>query len=56
VKAVLRGCAMFLAVLIGVPAYAAERLAPYDDFNATHIDPDKWFGLEFETEPRGCWH
>ena len=25
-----------------------RRLAPYDDFNAAHIDPDKWFGVEPE--------
>jgi hypothetical protein len=31
---------------------AAERLVPYDDFNATQIDPDKWFGIEYGTEPR----
>jgi hypothetical protein len=30
-----------------------ERLVPYDDFNATQIDPDKWFGGEFGPEPRG---
>ena len=35
-----------LLCLLGVPAYALERLVPYDDFNATHIDPDKWFGVE----------
>jgi hypothetical protein len=44
-KAVLK--AMLLVVLIGVPGYAGERLVPYDDFNATHIDPDKWFGGEY---------
>jgi hypothetical protein len=32
--------------LLGFPIYALERLVPYDDFNATHIDPDKWFGVE----------
>lgn len=26
------------------PGNAEERLVPYDDFNATQIDPDKWFG------------
>jgi hypothetical protein len=46
-KVVLSGCAVLLVVLIGVPGYAAERLVPYDDFNATHLDPDKWFGGEF---------
>jgi hypothetical protein len=35
-----------LLYLLGVPAYALERLVPYDDFNATHIDPDKWFGVQ----------
>jgi hypothetical protein len=42
-----------LLYLLGVPVYAAERLVPYDDFNATHIDPDKWVGIEFGPEPRG---
>jgi hypothetical protein len=28
---------MLVMVLIGVPGYPAERLAPYDGFNATHI-------------------
>ena len=36
------------------PGNAVERLVPYDDFNATQIDPDKWFGGEFGTEPRGA--
>jgi hypothetical protein len=35
---------MLVMVLISMPGYPAERLAPYDDFNATPIDPDKWFG------------
>jgi hypothetical protein len=52
-KAILRGSAMLLVVLIGVAGYAADRLVPYDDFNATHIDPDKWFGMEFEVQPGG---
>jgi hypothetical protein len=30
-----------LLYLLGVPVYALERLVPYDDFNAAHIDPDK---------------
>src|SRR5882724_1594711 len=51
---VLQCAVMLVVVLIGVPGYTAERLAPYDDFNATHIDPDKWFGFEFGTEPRGA--
>jgi hypothetical protein len=38
---------MLVMVLIGVPGYPAERLAPYDGFNATHIAPDKWFGGEY---------
>ena len=37
-----------LLYLLGVPVYALERLVPYDDFNAAHIDPDKWFGAESE--------
>jgi hypothetical protein len=37
-----------LLCLLGVPAYAAERLVLYDDFNAAHIDPDKWWGGEAE--------
>jgi hypothetical protein len=28
-----------LLYLLGVPVYALERLVPYDDFNAAHIDP-----------------
>jgi hypothetical protein len=35
---------MSLLCLLGVPVYALERLVPYDDFNAAHIDPDKWSG------------
>jgi len=35
------------------PGNAEERLVPYDDFNATQIDPDKWFGWTCSTEPRG---
>jgi hypothetical protein len=46
-KTVLQCSVMLVVVLIGVPGYAAERLVPYDDFNATHIDPDKWFGGEY---------
>jgi hypothetical protein len=34
------------------PGNAEERLVPYDDFNATQIDPDKWFGGEYGPEPR----
>jgi hypothetical protein len=32
-----------LLCLLGVPVYALEPLLPYDDFNAAHIDPDKWW-------------
>lgn len=46
-KPVLPCAMMLLVVLIGAPGYTAERLAPYDDFNATHIAPDKWFGGEY---------
>ena len=46
-KVILSSCAMLLGVLLGIPGYAAERLVPYDDFNATHLDPDKWFGEEY---------
>jgi hypothetical protein len=35
------------------PGNAEERLVPYDDFNATQIDPDKWFGIEYGPKPRG---
>jgi hypothetical protein len=31
-----------LLYLLGVPVYALERLVPYDDFNAAHIDPNRW--------------
>ena len=36
------------------PGNAEERLVPYDDFNATQIDPDKWLGKESGPEPRGA--
>ena len=29
-------------------------MVPYDDFNATHLDPDKWFGWTCWTEPRSA--
>ena len=51
-KAVPCSYAMILAVLIAMPAYAAERLVPYDDFNTTQIDPDKWSGIEFGPKPK----
>ena len=41
-KAVLSACAMLLMVLSGVPGYALESLVLYDDFNAAHIDPNRW--------------
>jgi hypothetical protein len=44
---VLQCAVILVVVLIGVPGYTAERLVPYDDFNAMPLDPDKWFGLEF---------
>jgi hypothetical protein len=46
-KPVLQCAVMLVMVLLGVPGYTAERLVPYDDFNATLLDPNKWFGLEF---------
>jgi hypothetical protein len=59
-KVILIGYVMLLVVLIGCaaaqerPGNAVERLVPYDDFNATQIDPDKWFGIEFGPKPRGA--
>jgi hypothetical protein len=29
--------------LLGIPAYALESLVLYDDFNAAHIDPNRWW-------------
>ena len=46
-KPVLHCAVMLVVVLIGVPGDAVEPLVLYDDFNATHIEPDKWFGGEF---------
>jgi hypothetical protein len=46
-KPVLQCVVVLAVVLIGVPGYTAERLAPYDDFNTTHLNPDKWFGGEY---------
>jgi hypothetical protein len=46
-QVILSRWVMLIIVLISMPGYPAERLAPYDDFNATHIDPDKWFGGEY---------
>ncbi len=48
-KPVLPCAAMLMVVFFGVPGSTAERLAPYDDFNATHIAPDKWFGGEYSS-------
>ena len=45
-KVVLSGCAVLLIALMTTPGYATERLVPYDDFNATHLDPNKWVGFE----------
>jgi hypothetical protein len=44
---VLHCTVMLVVVLIHVPGYAAERLVPYDDFNAPSINPDKWCGGEY---------
>ena len=46
-KPVLPCVVMIVVVLFGVPGYAAERLVPYDDFNAEYIHPDRWWGGEF---------
>jgi hypothetical protein len=48
-KVVLSGWVMLLMVLIGVPGDAAERLVPYDDFNAAYLNPDRWFGGEYSS-------
>jgi hypothetical protein len=49
-------CAVILVmVLIGVPGYTAERLVPYDDFNAPYINPDRWWGGEFSPAPPPRW-
>jgi hypothetical protein len=45
--AVLRYSVMLVVVLISVPGDAAERLVPYDDFNTTQINSDKWFEGEY---------
>jgi hypothetical protein len=46
---VLQCTVMLVVVLISVPGYTAERLVPYDDFNAAHINPNRWFGGEFSS-------
>ncbi len=43
-KGIVSLCALLSVVLVGTPAWALELLAPYDDFNANRIDPDKWDG------------
>jgi hypothetical protein len=43
-KPVLLCAVMIMVVLFGVPGYAAERLVPYDDFNAAYINPDRGSG------------
>jgi hypothetical protein len=48
-QVVLSGWVMLLIILIGVPGDAAERLVPYDDFNAPYINPNRWFGGEFSS-------
>jgi hypothetical protein len=40
-KTALQCAVMLVLVLIGVPGHAAERLVPYDDFNAAHINPNR---------------
>jgi hypothetical protein len=51
---VLSGWVMLLMVLIGVPGSAAERLVPYDDFNASQINPAQWFGGEYSPAVPGA--
>lgn len=46
-RIMLSGCIVVLVVLAGLLAHAVEPLVLYDDFNATHIDPDKWVREEF---------
>jgi hypothetical protein len=45
-KPVLHCAVILVVVLFGMPGYAAERLVPYDDFNATSINPDRWLGAQ----------
>jgi hypothetical protein len=54
-KTALHCAVMLVVVLIGVTGYTAERLAPYDDFNVTHLNPDnRWAVLrECPFNPRG---
>ncbi len=35
-----------LTFFLGAPAQALESLAPYDDFNAKILDPDRWLGVQ----------
>lgn len=46
---VLSCAVMLVVVLCGMPGYAGERLVPYDDFNATSINTDRWSGGEYHT-------
>ena len=46
-KPVLPCAVMLVLMLLAGPGDAAERLVPYDDFNATHLNPDRWFGGEY---------
>jgi hypothetical protein len=43
-KPVLHCAVMLVVVLFGMPGDATERLVPYDDFNTTSINPDRWLG------------
>jgi hypothetical protein len=54
-KPVLPCAVMIMVVLFGVPGYTAERLVPYDDFNARYIHPDRWWGGEFSPAPPPRW-
>lgn len=42
----LCGCLALMIVLGSVAVHAVEPLVLYDGFNATRINPDKWFGSE----------
>jgi hypothetical protein len=45
-KVALVGCVVGLIVLVSISAHALEPMVLYEDFNAVHIAPDKWFGVE----------
>jgi hypothetical protein len=53
-KTVLPCAVMLVVMLIGAPGSPAPSLTLYDDFNAKHIDPDKWFGAELVSQPPGA--